>query len=395
MAFLALGLALALSAGPTAAQDTINLQVTYFDFRGPPDGHPNMGMPSTDQVVTDRVLHTLGADGLPVWNPNGTGSVYTNANDFNTWYRPTEGQNIVIRDQTLPLTRNAEGYYVYENTNFYPLDGRGWTAVQGPLREEPQLGADNQLHNFYMTMHGQAQFTFRDGQTFRFSGDDDLWVFFDHKLGIDLGGIHPERSATIGSAQLMALGLQPGVVYDLDIFFAERHVNDSNFSITTSLDLRPPSAEQIAGSEINAACACAAEPALFVGMAEMPLLLPSNTQDAFNPSRLASQAFITRLLSDQRYLMLPYALRLYPAGADGRIRGRLCYGGFYRGCFDDFYLPSATGTGMAVALTGGGAENKLLITITPQSHDPFGLVDINLYRDDTIAAVGNLQHMSN
>lgn len=58
---------------------------------------------------------------------------------------------------------------------------------------------------------------------------------------MDLGGVHPAATATITSADLIAKGLTPDTIYDLDIFFAERHTTESNFNITTTLRLAPPS----------------------------------------------------------------------------------------------------------------------------------------------------------
>jgi len=79
-------------------------------------------------------------------------------------------------------------------------------------------------------------FTYAQGQVFDFSGDDDVWVFINKKLAIDLGGVHSQAS---DSVNLDYLGLTSGYTYPLDFFFCERHVTESNLVISTSIKLDP------------------------------------------------------------------------------------------------------------------------------------------------------------
>lgn len=97
-----------------------------------------------------------------------------------------------------------------------------------------QLSGSGGTHNFGFTMKFQAKFEYIPGQKFSFKGDDDVWVFVNNKLVVDIGGQHGEVS---GSVDLDTLGLTPGKTYPFHIFYVERHQSESNFMMRTSMDL--------------------------------------------------------------------------------------------------------------------------------------------------------------
>ncbi|MFO8072415.1 MAG: fibro-slime domain-containing protein, partial [Polyangia bacterium] len=55
-------------------------------------------------------------------------------------------------------------------------------------------------------------------------------------LVIDIGGVHGPLSSEADFDELAAeLGIEQGVAYDLDFFFAERHTTQSTFRIDTTI----------------------------------------------------------------------------------------------------------------------------------------------------------------
>ena len=83
-------------------------------------------------------------------------------------------------------------------------------------------------------LHLDFNYRAADGQFFRFVGDDDVWVYINDQLVIDLGGVH---GATEQYVDVDRLGLEHNEVYTLDFFFAERHRTQSNFRVETNIPL--------------------------------------------------------------------------------------------------------------------------------------------------------------
>ena len=64
----------------------------------------------------------------------------------------------------------------------------------------------------------------------------DVAAWLEREHGVDLGGLHPPLSKTVDlDAQAAYLGITPGGTYPMDIFHAERHTDQSNFRIDTSI----------------------------------------------------------------------------------------------------------------------------------------------------------------
>ena len=215
--FLAAGLTL-LASVALADPATITLNGTVRDFKADGVNFEAASYTSGAGWVNSTLsgsAPTLTATGATHISDSGAGA-------FGNWYSGATQASPLA----LTLNSNGAGLYTFSDTSFFPIDGAGY-------------GNEGRSHNYHFTFTTSALFGYTPGagQTFTFTGDDDVWVFFDKKLGIDLGGVHGAQTQTVDLDTLLA-GNAAGN-YAFDFFFAERHTTQSNLMIQTSLQFTP------------------------------------------------------------------------------------------------------------------------------------------------------------
>lgn len=182
--------------------------------------HPDFGGAKDPQNALGLVSPALG-EGR---KPTRTGIHPQVAVKLEDWYAtiPQVSTAYVVDFWLEPVGQS----FVLDSSRFFPLDG-------APSTESTQTDDDGQPRNFGFTTELHTSFRYAGGEIFTFRGDDDVFVFVDGKLVVDIGGVH---GPTEGTVVIDTLGLTQGSVYTLDLFQAERNPTGSNFRIETTLD---------------------------------------------------------------------------------------------------------------------------------------------------------------
>lgn len=162
---------------------------------------------------------------------DGNGVYSLNAKNALRYGDTTIYEDDTSTDNTYKNDKNVE------EKHFYPLDGLGYDAPD-------YFGDTTDMttgRNGNFAMVSEAQFVYNPNQYFTFSGDDDVYLYINGVLALDLGGAHGVCTKTVKLSDVAAkCGLTAGKVADFKFFYMERNSSASNFSIKTNIELATP-----------------------------------------------------------------------------------------------------------------------------------------------------------
>ncbi|MBE5971200.1 MAG: fibro-slime domain-containing protein [Lachnoclostridium sp.] len=234
-----------------------------FRVGGNQTGWMNAWTGSGSGVVQGIVKDTLNADGYPDLNVSGdttynlnkffggdtTDSSITSYNDLSYlfrqdgdgyyYYDSNDNFAHVVQSQSgnqwnfevydVPhYDSTASGFDSGDDPQFLPLNDIRSPEIEGNPSYYPYAG-NNESANYLFGMMVEFDFIMPKGgqingkdMVFSFAGDDDVWVFIDGKLVLDMGGIHLSNAGSInfktGAVTVDKIHTDNGKTESIDIF---------------------------------------------------------------------------------------------------------------------------------------------------------------------------------
>lgn len=255
------------SSGPLVQAQSKSIPITIRDFNAShadfQDAKQNTC--NVDGVGTKGMVEeTLDAAHKPVKSAASPCPKY----DIHTWFRddPTVNRRYCLDLQLDKMGATANTYQTPSAfaQNYFPIDSvpdpnPPNSRIKAPDPVNPALagetfagGNPGMPHNFHFCMEMHATFKYRGGEVFDFKGDDDVWVFINNTLALDLGGLQDNGAGQVNlDLQKDALKISIDNYYNFDFFFCERQTTGSHLQVTTSIDIIPPPTVGLHIADVN------------------------------------------------------------------------------------------------------------------------------------------------
>lgn len=195
------------------------------------------------------LLETDSAEGYPRINTLCNGPGWAEGYDCSGIFADGDG-TIDFVNKVYPAATCVIGWSCLSSAptgwEFYKSGSETSVGVVGQDGSAKDLSSKGTYHwssttgrNQQYCFESHAKFTQKPGQSFSIIGDDDIWVFIDNKLAIDLGGTHLAAPGYVNLDKFEGLSgtLVNGNTYDIDIFYCDRRTTMTNLHISTNMYL--------------------------------------------------------------------------------------------------------------------------------------------------------------